>query len=62
MCSIFANEQINHIKWRYHKEIIKLNILTDEKDRIYFSSNHLRDVYGCMWKSFLIHGSKRLMY
>ena len=55
MCSIFANEQINHIKWRYHKEIIKL----DEKDRIYFSSNHLRDVYGCMWKSFLIHGSKR---
>lgn len=42
MCSIFANEQINHIKWRYHKEIIKLNILTDEKDRIYFSSNHLR--------------------
>ena len=45
MCSIFANEQINHIKWRYHKEIIKLNILTDEKDRIYFSSNHLRDVW-----------------
>lgn len=41
----FANEQINHIKWRYHKEIIKLNILTDEKDRIYF----LVTIYGmCM--------------
>ena len=49
MYSIFANEQINHIKWRYHKEIIKLNILIYEKDRIYFSSNHLRGVYGCMW-------------
>ena len=45
MCSIFANEQINHIKWRYHKEIIKLNILIYEKDRIYF----LVTITGCVW-------------
>lgn len=45
MYSIFANEQINHIKWRYHKEIIKLNILIYEK----IVSIFLVTIYGmCM--------------